>query len=145
MHHEIRIFSFSDPEYKKALELRFRVLRQPLGLQFTTAELKKDKADIHFGLFEGNKIVACLILSENEKGRMKMRQVAVEQNMQGKGYGKELSQAAEDYALQLGFNTMFCNARKSAVPFYERLGYNIVSDEFSEIGLPHYIMEKRLR
>ncbi|MEJ7682070.1 MAG: GNAT family N-acetyltransferase [Segetibacter sp.] len=36
------------------------------------------------------------------------------------------------------------HARKSAVGFYEKLGYKIVGDEFLELNIPHYIMEKQL-
>lgn len=76
---------------------------------------------------------------------MKMRQVAVEETQQGKGLGKKLSAAGEKYAIENGFEVMFCNARKTAVGFYERMGYKIVSDEFNEVNIPHYAMEKVLK
>ncbi len=144
MAYQIKIFSYKSPEYEKALVLRDRVLRKPLGLTFSAEELKKDEGDIHFGLFEGEVILACLILTRTDNQRMKMRQVAVDDNYQGKGLGKELSEAAEDYALESGFNVMFCNARKTAVPFYQKLGYHTVGDEFTEVNIPHYYMEKHL-
>jgi len=127
-----------------ALALRTEVLRKPLGLEFTVAELNKDKEDIHFGLFEGDKIIACLTLTKADNRRMKMRQVAVDFAAQGKGLGSKLSKAAEEFAKEKGYRIMFCNARKVAVPFYEKLGYKIVSDEFTEVNIPHYTMEKQL-
>jgi predicted GNAT family N-acyltransferase len=36
------------------------------------------------------------------------------------------------------------HARKSAVGFYEKLGYHIASEEFMEVNIPHYMMEKML-
>ena len=75
---DIRIFSYQSPEYDKALELRTRILREPLGLKFTEAELKKDEEDIHFGLFDGDKIIACLTLTKADDKKIKMRQVADE-------------------------------------------------------------------
>lgn len=141
---QIKIFNCPSSEYSKALGLRYRILRVPLGLEFTEEELKKDEADIHFGLFEGDEIIACLTLTECESNRMKMRQVAVDNNCQGKGLGQKLSLAGEEYARKKGFEIMFCNARKTAVPFYEKLGYKIVSDEFTEVNIPHYTMEKRI-
>jgi predicted GNAT family N-acyltransferase len=36
------------------------------------------------------------------------------------------------------------HARESAVGFYEKLGYQINSDVFNEVNIPHYVMEKRL-
>jgi len=140
----VKTFNYRSPDYAKALQLRDRVLRQPLGLSFTEAELKKDEHDTHFGLFNGETILACLILTETENKRMKMRQVAVDDQYQGKGLGKQLSQAAEEFATQKGFTVMFCHARKSAAPFYQSMGYQITGDEFVEVNIPHYIMQKSL-
>ncbi|MBK7147811.1 MAG: GNAT family N-acetyltransferase [Bacteroidetes bacterium] len=141
---DIRIFKEGTADYDRALALRDRELRQPLGLRFTTEELKKDEHDWHFGLFDGDEIAACLTLTACDCSRMKMRQVATDSAKQGKGLGRILSHAAEKFAADKGFEVMFCNARKSAVPFYEKLGYKIVSGEFTEVGIPHYTMEKQL-
>ena len=140
----IKTFGFASPEYGLSVDLRYKILRVPLGLTFTVEELQKDEHDIHFGLFDNSSLVACLILSPGENGRIKMRQVAVDDLMQGLGLGKKLSLEAEAYARKNGFSTVYCNARKSASPFYKKLGYKIVSDEFVEVGIPHYVMEKKL-
>ena len=142
--YSIKTFEYNTPLYQQALTLRDCVLRKPLGLSFTAAELKKDEHDTHFGLFEGETILACLILTETENHRMKMRQVAVDDKHQGQGLGKKLNQAAEQYALEQGFNIMFCHARKTAVPFYQSMGYKIVGNEFVEVNIPHYVMVKEL-
>lgn len=143
MSRQIKTFTYQSPEYYRALQLRDRVLRQPLGLQFTEAELQKDEHDIHFGLFEEENIVACLTLTKTENGRMKMRQVAVDTEWQGIGFGFELSLAAEAFALKNDYSVMFCHARKVAAPFYLKLGYQIIGDEFTEVGIAHYLMEKQ--
>ncbi|MEO8175011.1 MAG: GNAT family N-acetyltransferase [Sediminibacterium sp.] len=36
------------------------------------------------------------------------------------------------------------HARESAVGFYEKHGYKVVGDEFVEVTIPHFIMEKEL-
>jgi N-acetylglutamate synthase-like GNAT family acetyltransferase len=144
MSRQIKTFTYQSPEYVQALKLRDKILRKPLGLKFTEAELQKDEHDIHFGLFEDGKIVACLTLTQTENGRMKMRQVAVDDNTQSKGFGSQLSLAAEKYAIENGFAIMFCHARKAASGFYLKLGYKIVGDEFTEVNIPHYVMEKKL-
>jgi predicted GNAT family N-acyltransferase len=138
----IKVFNCPSPEYSKALALRYQILRLPLGLEFTEDELKKDEGDIHLGLFKGDTIIACLTLTAYERKRMKMRQVAVDEKYHGKGFGQKLAIAAEDYAKDMNFEIMFCNARKTAVQFYKKLGYKIVSDEFTEVNIPHYTMEK---
>jgi predicted GNAT family N-acyltransferase len=144
MKKEVKTFKYGSAEYAKALTLRYAILRKPLKLQFTEAELKKDQEDLHFGLFEGQSILACLTLTKADAGRIKMRQVAVDPYFQNKGLGKQLSKAAEKHANKNGFSVMFCNARKEAVRFYQKMGYQIVSDEFTEVNIPHYTMEKQL-
>jgi hypothetical protein len=36
------------------------------------------------------------------------------------------------------------HARKTAVGFYEKQGYEILGDEFLEVSVPHYEMRKKL-
>jgi len=36
------------------------------------------------------------------------------------------------------------NARKTAKGFYEKLGYEIKGDEFVEVTLPHFYMQKNI-
>jgi predicted GNAT family N-acyltransferase len=39
---------------------------------------------------------------------------------------------------------MAMHARKTASGFYEKLGYKVASDEFEEVTIPHYVMQKKL-
>jgi predicted GNAT family N-acyltransferase len=52
---------------------------------------------------------------------------------------------AENVARDAGYKTLTMHARKSALGFYEKLGYTVCSDEFEEVTVPHYEMEKQLR
>lgn len=144
MNYSIRYFYSDSADYKKTLELRYEVLRRPLGLEFTEKEMEQDQGDVHFGLFSGDEALACLTLTEYEGRKMKMRQVAVKTSHQRRGLGKLLSEAAEQYSRDKGFGLMFCHARREAVPFYQKMDYHIVGDEFTEVNIPHYRMEKSL-
>lgn len=141
---EIRIFRQSDPEYLLSLLLRYRVLRIPLGLTFNAADLARDVPDVHIGAFEGDSILATLTLTDSGHGALQMRQVAVDDAVQGKGIGKAIAIHAEEYAKKEGFTLIHCHARAVAVPFYKALGYEIIGDEFIEVGIPHYHMQKKL-
>jgi predicted GNAT family N-acyltransferase len=141
---EHKVFLHGSDEYRQALALRNLVLRQPLGLQFTAEDLKKDEDDLHFGTFEDNKIVACLTLSKGINGRVKLRQMAVAPEWQAKGKGKELLFEAEKYCRINQVKEIYCHARKSAVPFYKNSGYEVSGDEFTEVNIPHFVMEKKL-
>jgi predicted GNAT family N-acyltransferase len=46
--------------------------------------------------------------------------------------------------LEKGVKLMHCNARKTAVPFYLQLGFETVGEEFEEVGIPHFRMQKTI-
>jgi predicted GNAT family N-acyltransferase len=71
--------------------------------------------------------------------------MAVQNNLQGKGIGASLMNFAENIARDSGYKKMMMHARKTAVGFYEKLGYNVVSNEFIEVSIPHFVMEKKLK
>jgi GNAT superfamily N-acetyltransferase len=141
---EIRTFIQSDPEYLLSLILRYKILRIPLGLTFSKDDLAKDKNDIHIGAFDSDVMLASLILTDHGDHTMKMRQVAVDDRHQGLGIGRQLVQYADNYAREKGYRLIHCHARDTAKSFYLKLGYKVVGDDFTEIGIRHYYMEKLL-
>lgn len=134
----------STPQYGATVALRRVVLRTPLGLDFTADELASEQSDYHLACYDDGDLVACLVLVPLAGGRIKMRQVAVAPPMQSRGIGRELVRFAEDFARQRSFTQMTIHARTSAVPFYEKLGYERVGKEFVEVSIPHWEMQKRL-
>jgi N-acetylglutamate synthase-like GNAT family acetyltransferase len=131
-------------DYKKMVALRLAVLRKPLGLSFTNEELEKEKIDILIGAFEEDKILACCMLVAVEKATLKLRQMAVHNNLQGKGIGASMVNFAETVARDKGFKKITMHARKTAIGFYEKLGYERIGNEFLEVTVPHVVMEKNL-
>jgi len=126
------------------LALRHTLLRKPLGLSFNDAELKDEVNDILIGCFDDDHLEGCCLLTQTEPQVLRLRQMAVMSGLQGKGIGKILLQFAENIARDRGFKKIIMHARKSATGFYEKLGYKITGDEFEEVTIPHYIMEKKL-
>jgi predicted GNAT family N-acyltransferase len=53
-------------------------------------------------------------------------------------------QFAENIARDRGFKKLCMHSRKTAAGFYERLGYSVTGEEFTEVTIPHYNMEKML-
>lgn len=139
---EYKIIKHNTPEYEAEIDLRDRVLRQPLGLVFTDEQLAEEADQIHMGAyFEGN-LVGCLVYIILNENTLKMRQVAVEPEMQGQGIGQKLVSYAEYYAIENGFCRIELHARDTATSFYTDLGYDIEGDGFEEVGIPHHKMVK---
>ncbi len=131
-------------EYPQMIDLRLRILRHPLGLGFTPEDLAAEREDFHIVGYLGRRLVACLLLCPQSGERLKMRQVAVEEDLQGRGMGSAMVIFSEAFAIEKGFSEMVLNARELVVPFYERLGYEVMSERFIEVTIPHFTMQKRL-
>jgi predicted GNAT family N-acyltransferase len=134
--------NYTSTEYKQMIKLRTDVLRKPLGLTFTANDLAKDEFDMLLAAFKNNEMVACCILHQLNENTIKLRQMAVANHLQKSGIGKGLIQFAETIAAENKIQTIEMNARKYAVAFYEKLGYKKVGNEFEEVGIPHFKMEK---
>lgn len=134
---------FATPEYDEAVALRYEVLRKPLGLEFQPEQLAAEWSDIHLAAFDtAGKMVAILLLTPVNDQEVKMRQVAVATEQQGRGLGAALVAQSEEIARSMNFTKMTLHARETAVPFYLRLGYEKVGDLFEEVSIPHYKMVK---
>jgi ribosomal protein S18 acetylase RimI-like enzyme len=140
----LKIIDHGSREYQQMVHLRNEILRRPLGLQFTPEELDKEKEEILIGAFEEEKMLGCCMLIVEAPNSVRLRQMAVLNNLQGKGIGRALMQFAENIARDRGFQKITMHARKTAIGFYEKLGYRISGQEFEEVTIPHYIMEKLL-
>ncbi|MES2962851.1 MAG: GNAT family N-acetyltransferase [Bdellovibrionota bacterium] len=141
---DLKTIPYGSPDYERTVSLRHEVLRKPLGLEFDQAFLaqEKDPAHTHVAAFDGTSLVGCLILTDAGGGSLKMRQVAVAANQQGKGVGRALVEFSEKFGHERGFREMVLNARETAVPFYLALDYEPVGETFTEVGIPHRKMRK---
>jgi ribosomal protein S18 acetylase RimI-like enzyme len=84
------------------------------------------------------------MLVEEDPQTVRLRQMAVMNDLQGKGIGRALMQFAENLARDRGYKKITMHARKNALGFYEKMGYRKIGEEFHEITLAHYVMEKEL-
>ncbi len=141
---EIKTYSIHSDEYRQEYDLRNRVLRFPLGMDLKDEDLSRDAEDFHLGLFEGGKLLSCLLLHPVDQHTLQMRQVCTEPAYQGKGLGKKLVLAAEAFSREQGYGKIVLHGRESAAGFYRELGYRAVGSRFYEINIPHFAFEKEL-
>ncbi len=140
----IKEIEYNSIEYSQELSLRDNVLRKPLGMSLFDEDLSAEVHDFHLGAFIDGALAGVLILTILNSIEIKMRQVAIDNRYQNKKVGSRLVIFAEKYAADNGYTSMVLNARKTAVEFYEKLGYTKISDEFLEIKIPHYKMFKKI-
>ena len=136
---------FATPEYDETVALRDKILRKPLNMVFSAEDLAKEYSDIHLAAYDDAWILrGCLVLTPKPDKVIKMRQVAVDSDMQGKGYGRALVEKSEVVARLKGYERMELSARDTAVLFYEKLGYHTEGGMFIEVSIEHYKMAKKL-
>jgi GNAT superfamily N-acetyltransferase len=140
----LKILDHGTPEYRQMVKLRDDILRKPLGLGFTQQELEEEKNNMFIAAFEDDDILGCCMLVEENSETVRLRQMAVLNDLQGKGIGRALMGFAENLARDRGYKILSMHARKNAAGFYEKMGYKIAGNEFTEVTIPHYVMEKKL-
>src|SRR5215218_436434 len=140
----LKIIDHGTEEYQQMLKLRDSVLRKPLGLTFSADELEQEKNNLLIAAYEDKQMLGCCMLVEEDPETVRLRQMAVVDDVQGKGIGRALMQFAENLARDRGYKRITMHARKNAAGFYEKMGYRKKGEEFTEITIPHLVMEKEL-
>jgi N-acetylglutamate synthase-like GNAT family acetyltransferase len=143
-----RIIEYGSCDYQAMVALRDVILRKPLGLTFSPEYLQQEMNDYLIGCYKKENdteiLIGCCILSPVNATTVQLRQMAVDEAYQGRGIGSGIISFAEQQAVQNGFTTLMMHARKTAAGFYEKLGYRIKGNEFTEVGIAHYEMSKAL-
>ena len=136
--------------------LRHRLLRA--GLPFETAQFPgdHDPATWHIGVFYSipsetdAPLVSCasfMLNSHKEEPAWQLRGMCTDTKFQGRGFGGKLLASAEAAIVENSKVLRFwCNARVPAIPFYQRHGWTVDSEEFEiPTAGPHRKMVKRVR
>ena len=140
----IKEIEFNSSDYKRAVTIREEILRSPLGLSFSKEELEREASDIHIAGFSDETMIGTLVLSPQNDETIRMRQVAVHSGYQKMGYGKQLVEFSENFAVKKGYKKMILHSREDVIPFYTKLGYSVFGDRFESVSLPHFCMERQL-
>jgi GNAT superfamily N-acetyltransferase len=138
----IRRIRTGTSEYEQMLELRDRVLRIPIGLSVRNDNLSQDAGDILLVAYRDFETIGCVILHPIDKDVVRLRAMAVTPEYQGTGIGRLLVKEAERVAREEGFLRIILHARVVVSGFYEKLGYLRYGEVFTEVGIPHILMQK---
>ncbi len=115
-----------------------------MRLTLTPGDLADEAHCLHLGGFDGERLVAVLLLQPLDEQTVKMRQVAVHPEFQKLGMGSQLMAYAERFAKERGFTQMVAHARGTVLEFYQKAGYTAVGGEFIETTIPHRLVTKEL-
>ena len=132
-------------EFKEYDLFRWKILRKPIGKNISSLKDKFEKSAFHLIGIKEEEIVACGRLHFNNKDEAQVRYMAVAQNLQGIGIGKEVLRLLEKNAKKNNAKKIVLNARDHAIDFYKVSGYTIVKKYYgSDTDIPHTSMEKNI-
>lgn len=143
-----KFIAYESQEYLEMVNLRYRILREPLSLTFSKEDLLNDKNDFLIGCFKekDDTLIGCCILTPNTEVTIQLRQMAVDSQYQhhNLGIGSKLIGFAEKFAQSKSYQYIYLHAREVALYFYKKHGYSVESDKFEEVGISHFEMLKKL-
>jgi len=133
-------------EFEQYYQLRWQILRQPWQQPKGSEQDEHESYACHRMLVdEHNNIIAVGRFHKTNQYQAQIRYMAVANNYQGKGLGKQLIQALELAASQQGVTEISLNARQQAVNFYQDQGYQKIAFSHQLYNsVDHYLMTKPL-
>ena len=102
---------------------------------------------IHLGAIHNDRIVGICSLFEmttqklNEEKQYRLRAMATDPDVRGTGAGRAIVEKALEIIASKGYDVLLCDARKVALGFYDRMGFDRIDEwyEVRNIG-PHQLM-----
>jgi ElaA protein len=104
-----------------------------------------DKKAMHSWIAEDGKMVAyARFFMKNERRKIvQIGRVVVAKDKRRERYASFLMRSVmENAGRYFGAKHLYLESQTYAIPFYERLGFKICSEEFLEDGIPHVKMER---
>jgi predicted GNAT family N-acyltransferase len=135
----------SGDELEAALAVRRSVFVEEQGVPEHRELDGRDDTATHFlAVDDDDRAVGAARLREYDSARAKVERVAVLPSERGGGLGRDLMDAVEAHAAEEGYEEVLLHAQLPVVDFYERLGYEVTSEEFEDAGIRHREMRKAL-
>ncbi|MDE7291600.1 MAG: GNAT family N-acetyltransferase [Treponemataceae bacterium] len=98
----------------------------------------------HFLIRCDGKDAGALRCTYTPKNVARIQRFCVLKKYRGRGLGKTALEQVESYCRSRGCHAVELGAKLSAARFYEKCGYEIVSDTFIEASVTHVKMRKEL-
>lgn len=135
---------FGSSRYDELVELRYKILLEPLGLKFLDSHREQEAGYLHLGCVEclDDKLLGGLLLAPVDNDTIRLMQVAVDSKYQGEGIGRDLVRYAEKRAKDAGYSRVIMHAMLTVVNFYEKNGYRQEGEIFEEKGITFAKMVK---
>ena len=120
------------------LRSRAEIFIQEQGIHYVDPD-DVDYESLHVFRAEGEKVQAYLRAYKAGEGIVKIGRVLTLTHGQGLGT-RLMKYAMNEIPRKMECTRIIMDAQKHAVPFYEKLGFTVSSEEYLEAGIPHVDM-----
>ncbi len=133
--------AISDEDIQRCLEIRFKVFVEGQNVPLEEEVDGKDAESMHYLLFinehpVGTARVRCM------DSYSKIERVAILNESQGKGLGRDIMKfILSDIQNHSTVKKVRLSSQTYAIPFYEKLGFSVCSEEYMDACIPHKDME----
>ncbi len=125
-------------EASETWPLRHKVMWPSKPIEFVV--LPNDDEGLHFGLFDDEILISVISLFiESQEGQF--RKFATDNYFQGRGYGTKLLSHLISEVKKRNIKNLRCDARTTAIEFYQRFGMKVASDIIRKNGKDYVMME----
>lgn len=131
----------TEASYPDVLQLRQTVMYPDQDIEFV--KLADDDMGLHIGVYEYGDLISVMSIFLKDRA-IQFRKLATRTDKQGAGYASGLMQWLIDYANDMKFEKIWCNARVEAIGFYKKFGYEETGTSFQKNGYDYIVMEKIL-
>jgi ribosomal protein S18 acetylase RimI-like enzyme len=134
----------SETEWTAYFQLRYAILRAPWGQVIGSEQTADEAQHQHFAYFDNaNELLGVGRLDLVDPLTTQIRFMAVADQQQGKGIGKALMDEMESVSKEKGIQKIILHAREIALPFYQKLGYQLDAPSHLLFGeIQHFLMHK---
>ncbi|MDN3701799.1 GNAT family N-acetyltransferase [Vibrio artabrorum] len=121
----------------EVLPIRHQVLWPEKSPEFCKVE--GDEFAIHYGAFVHGKLV-CVASVYQHDHEARLRKFATLPEYQGQGIGSKVIEHLIYDLKRAQVSDFWCDARTSALSFYQRFGLSVEGDEFQKSGVSYFKM-----
>ncbi|GGF15246.1 N-acetyltransferase [Halobacillus andaensis] len=133
----------NEQERQDAFTVRKEVFINEQNVSVEDEHDEYDETATHIvGYIDGEPLMAARLRFVGEYG--KFERICVAKSHRGQSLGKQVIEYMEMVTRDGGYQKAKLNAQTHAEGFYKSLGYETVSEEFMDAGIPHVTMIKVL-
>ena len=134
----------SKEELNEYYQLRWELLRKPLGFEQGSEKDNLENVSTHRVIKKDNRFIAIGRLHFIDNKTAQIRYMGVEEEFQKKGLGKLIVKEFERISIKKNIFKIILYSRESAVMFYRKLGFITIEKAYRLKDVQHFLMEKLL-